>query len=126
MRVDRFESLSQYTDAVERQRWNFLREYGGPSKRYDWDAGVGYREAIRRTREGDPSLVGQYADKVDRMVNEFKMTDESRSAYLPSVAGTRVSVPDYLGGNPMCMRRKQKREIQNRSVNIYVNTTCHA
>ena len=126
MRVDRYDSLSQYTDAVETQRWNFTGDYGHGSKRSEWDAGVGYREAIRRTREGDPSLVGQYADKVDRMVSEFKMHDEQRAAYVPSVAGSRVVVPEYLGGSPMCMRRRQKRDIQTRSVNIYVNTTCHA
>ena len=104
MQVDRYDGIPSYLDAVKSLEQRFIGHYRDRrSLGREWDGGIGYEQAMQFSRDGDPSLVGKYADKVDQLVRDFKMHEGERNAYLPSVAGSRVSVPDYLGGNPMCM-----------------------
>jgi hypothetical protein len=58
---------------------------------------------------------------VDKLVDEFVIKDEIKQRYIPSMTGSRVSVPDYLAGSPRCMRQRKPSEIQTRSVNLFVN-----
>lgn len=137
MRVERFPSVENYADQVERQMalsksrsygsYDYYgSSYGGPSQGQSWDAGVGYAQAIQLAKKGDPLLVSKSSDQLDRLVNEYKLREEVRTSYKRSVMGTRVNVPEYLSGSPLCMRRKQASEMQVRSVSIYVSTTCAA
>ncbi len=135
MRVERFPTVEAYAATVEEtqlggrghhDRYSFGGSYGGGSQGYEWDGGVGFKDAIRFSKEGDPNIVSKYVSTVDKLVNEYQFRNDNRTAYRPSVAGSRVSVQDYLAGSPTSMRRRVPQEMQNRSVNIYVGTTCAA
>ena len=69
-------------------------------------------------RQGDPSIVPMVNDALSRITQGLNLEPVLR--YLPSVAGSRVSVPTYLAGNPQCMRRRQTTEFTTRHVCIYI------
>jgi hypothetical protein len=132
MRVERFSSVESYTQTVNSQNFS-KRDYGAmayghshQSEGQHWDAGVGFNRAIVMATEGDRTLVESTSADVDRLVTDFQIRQEPRRSYANSVAGSRVSVPEYLGGSPFCMKRRMPREMSNRSINIYVCTTCAA
>lgn len=134
MRVERFPSVEAYASTVEETQNRkssgssydsyYGDSYSGASQGYSWDGGLGFRDAIRMSKEGDPTIVSKYVSTVDKLVNEYQFRNDNRTGYRPSVAGSRVSVQDYLAGSPTCMRRRVPQEMQNRSVSIYVSTTC--
>jgi hypothetical protein len=130
MRIDRYSTVDEYIAKAEAikargSKWDY-NPYSGTSKGHSWDAGIGFEEACRRGREGDPSLVIQYTSEVDKLVNEFLVKDKPRRRYNPSMVGSRVSVPDYLAGSPLSMRRRMVQEIATRTVSIYVGIVCSA
>lgn len=83
-----------------------------------WDLGVSGKIAAEKAMTGDPELVQGYENMV-KDVEESYTGD--RACWVPSFAGTRVSVPDYLGGNPMAMRQRKRVQGSGRHVNIYVS-----
>lgn len=93
-----------------------------PSSDSSWDDGISGREATKRALEGDTSYVGSYESFIKNI--EEKIAPAARMGWAPSVAGSRVSVPAYLSGNPYNMRRRMVREKHSRHVNIYVGTLC--
>lgn len=142
MRVERYESVESYAKICLQKKEEWFRRggrdyldlfgesrdkgYRGYGNNMSWDLGVSYNQAIQLATKGDHSLVAKCAAQVDDLVNRFTIRQETKARYRPSVAGSRVSVPDYLAGSPMSMRRKVPSETQNRSVNVYVGTTSWA
>jgi hypothetical protein len=126
MRLERYYGVENYASLVEDKISKSSRYDGDYGYGNAWDSGVSFSKALQLAKEGDPSLVSQTSDTVDKLVNEFQMREEPKNRYLNAVAGSRVSVPEYLGGSPLCMKRKMKQEMAVRSINIYVATTCSA
>jgi|SRR5665213_898085 len=133
MRVERFDSVESYAAKVASQNFTYrgrlsYHSYGPGhgSRGHDWDAGLGFDQAIHLAKNGDPAMVSKYSDAVDKLVDDYQINQDNRKAYVSSVAGSRVSVPEYLGGSPRCMKRRAVREMSVRSVNVYVATTSWA
>lgn len=135
MRIEQFDSVESYAAQVSEKVGPQKRNtgYGGDSNHYStpsddhhWDGGVGYAAALERAIAGDPSLVDRYSHSVDKLVTDYKLSEQPRQAYISSIAGSRVSVPEYLAGSPRCMKRRAPQEMQTRTVNIFVSTTCSA
>lgn len=121
MRVERYNSVESYSRLVET-----AKDYQDMCPDLSWYGGISFNESLDKARVGDTSVVSDYQRKVDNLIDAMQNASEPRKIYENSVCGTRVSVPDYLGGNPFNMKRKVVREIENRSVHIYVSTTCSA
>src|SRR5271157_4042171 len=93
MRLERFDSVESYAQQVADKMANYrdyYNNYGGRSQGAHWDNGVGFKEAIDLSVQGDPSLVGQYSDFVDKLIDEYQLGQDVRKAYVSSVAGSRV------------------------------------
>lgn len=127
MRLERYDSIEGYAKLVakESSKSHGSSEYTGYNHS-SWNDGVSFKKSIQLAIEGDPALVSKYTEFVDKLVNDFTINQDVRKRYVSAVAGSRVSVPEYLGGSPYCMKRRMPREISTRSVNIYVSTTCSA
>jgi hypothetical protein len=128
MRIERWYGVENYAKAVEAQDWKRSYSYGpGKGSGYgSWDDNVGWDATMEFTKHGDPKLVSKVSDTVDKLVENFQITQVARKQYISSIAGSRVSVPEYLAGSPFCMKRRVPREMAVRSINIYVSTTCAA
>lgn len=115
--VFRFDSLAEYTrEAIA---------YDGPDSWHMPILGLD-REATRKFAvEGDPTLTAKATAMLDGLAKTV-IRGDMRAAYVASVAGTRVNVPDYLSGSPTCMRRRVKVERPTRCVRIYFNATATA
>ncbi len=116
----RHDSLPAYLDHLKDHQLYRDHGFGG----YSWDNGVNGKEAVSRATNGDPTIVNTMTTILDKITPSD--ANGSRSAYVPSIAGSRVSVPDYLAGSPTCMRRRTRVESSQRHVSIYVDGTCSA
>ena len=67
---------------------------------------------------GHPVFVKPAQDLASKL--STGVATSQRFGFVPSLAGTRVSVQSYLGGNPMAMRARRRIEGQNRHVSVYV------
>jgi hypothetical protein len=90
-----------------------------------WDKEVSPIEAWDLAMKGDLSVVSRATGAVDKL-NANTVAMSPRAAFLPDFAGSRVSVPRYLGGVPTAMMRRQKAELANPHVSIYVGIVCSA
>lgn len=118
MKIERFESVPSFCAHVRKIG---VRESGNG---HEWDLGVSGPEALKRGEMGDPTIATETSAIMDRIVPSFR--EEEASRWVAAPMGTRVSVPEYLGGNPMCMRRRAKRETTARHLSIYVDLGCAA
>ncbi len=121
---DSVEDLAEYTETSS--SCTFKRGVYGSyerSKGSDWDGGLSGKAALKIAREGLPNLVAG-ALTLANSINEFNSAD--KPAWSPSPCGQRLSVPEYLSGNPFHMRRKTPRDINSRHVRIFVDATSSA
>lgn len=102
------------------------KDYLGKCGRGDpsWDLGVSGVDALRLSIHGDSRYVGRATAHYDLMVNTVGSGLVKRQ--LPSLVGSTVCVPAYLGGSPRAMRRRVHAEGQPRHVRIYClqSTSC--
>lgn len=145
MKIERFDSVESYSrlalakslnknnrniNRANNYGYSFNSHNSNPyfckSQGKEWDNGLSFQEAVSRGEKGDPGLVSSYIKDVDRLVNEFNFRDDFKNKYVSSVAGSRVSIPDYLFGSPRSMKRRAPQETTVRSVNIYVGLVCAA
>jgi hypothetical protein len=75
-------------------------------------------DTMRFCREGNDRLVPEAEKLIERFAAEL---DTSRAAWLPDIAGAYPVVPEFLAGNPECMRRRQVVASEVAPLNIYVN-----
>lgn len=112
-----WESVHDYVTKVDAELDGYGKSYhDGVGK--EWDDGVKYTEAIRRAKEGDPAMVSPATDTMRRVAPIID--DNLRMCNLRTLCGTRVSVPDYLGGSPRCMVRRVKAPRMVPHVNLFV------
>lgn len=95
--------------------WNCSR--GGP-----WDLGVSGADAARYALRGNPELLSRATVELQGIHANVGVTTRRRMSY--DVCGGSCSVPRYLQGNPLSMRRAKP--AVNRVVNVWVNPACSA
>jgi hypothetical protein len=118
--VRRFNSVYDY---VQVMKPIIARTGGSEQNDQSWSDNVSTHEAMRLAVEGMPGL----ASKMSGIVDHLWRTDISadrRKKYRPSLAGSRVSVPEYLGGSPTCMRQRMNADTAVQAITMYVNMTC--
>jgi hypothetical protein len=116
-KIVRFDSVDAFADkvaAVGKRAGQFWGARGAC-----WDGGVGGDDALRMAREGSSAMATSTLANLTHL--ESTMGASVRSRFAPSVAGSRVCVPDYLSGRPTCMRRRTRVESESRHVNVYVS-----
>lgn len=86
----------------------------------NWRTGVtDFDETFRLAHVGDDSIVAQ----AEKLMDEFNFVAETTGKhYEPSHCGAFPVVPDYLRGDPMCMR--QMRTVTNESMPIRIAVGC--
>jgi hypothetical protein len=89
-----------------------------------WDGGVNPKEAMRRGRDGDPSLVREYEGHIQDLT--ATMRGETGPAWVLDVMGSTPCSPAVVAGHPMAMRRRVKRTAPARTARIYVSLICSA
>ncbi len=113
------ELVTQAQDKATRSAyWNSF------GKSNAWDLNISSPEACKRALDGDLSLVASATDAVDKIKTHFSDVPRLRTA--AAFEGSHVSVPAYLSGAPMAMRKRVKRPEAAPTVAIYVGTTCSA
>lgn len=118
----RYPSVDAYMDQVK-ANWKPYPHYPGPDA--NWNGGLTMDESLYRAVHGDLSLVSAATDAIEKVLAS-QVAPAKRNRYVPSCVGTRVSVPDYLGGNPCSMRRKRPTEIHCQSARIFVSVSSSA
>lgn len=124
--IHRFASVAEFIETCQKdivKGWEWT-SYGDPT----WN-GIAYEkqagpEACKLALEGDPNLKASTSEAMSRLVPQY--VEGSTRRWAPSIAGSRVCIPEYLSGNPMCMRRRVPRESITRHMNVYVAVGCQA
>ncbi len=115
----RYNSVIEYLAAVQEiSASNVLNRY---SSSRSWDMGVTGSAAMELAANGDPSIVAEWEGQIEHV--QEASSEAPRPLWTPSMLGPRVSVPAYLAGSPMCMRRRKRPENITRHVSVYVSTT---
>lgn len=115
----RYDSILDFVTRMSRRPG-----YTDRSADRSWNNNVSGAESLKRAENGDPSLVPLYNDILGRISPVAIEGFETR--WLPTVAGPRVSVPDYLAGNPFDMRRRTRTAAVPPTVEIYFNLGIQA
>lgn len=113
-----FDSVEEFAHTVAAQCQGTRTWSNDWNNEHSWALGLNAKTACERAVSGDASLVAGVSDLVERVSAQQGST--LRAVWEPSVAGNRISVPDYLAGSPTCMRRRVKREANTRAINVYV------
>jgi hypothetical protein len=118
--VLKFDSMHAFMAAFHAK----VRHHSAGEMPESWNLKTDWRAAAVKAVEGDPTLAG-LADQTIEKIN-VTIGDVERPIDAPSVAGYRVVVPDFLGGNPRNMRKRAKAERQAQHVTIYVSVIASA
>jgi hypothetical protein len=119
--ADVHERFATEADAVSFCKRNYLSGYEADRH---WNAGVGWAESVRRTIEGDTSLVAQAQEWADKF--EADVDDAQRKTYVNAVSGSSVRVAAFLSGDARCMRKRVRDTAASRVVRIFVNIASSA
>ncbi len=115
-------------------RWPSIHAYAAectekhahrPSQSWNWDLSVDGDRALQLAVKGDESIAARAVAAVDKL-NATTFCEASAMAYTPDFAGSRVSVPRYLGGAPNAMMRRRAVEKVIPHVNVFVGVVAHA
>lgn len=119
--VERFDSVAEF---MAKARKTVKDHHAASYKSDDWSLGLSWEEAYKKTEEGDPGMAERTAETIEAI--NLGLGPVERAAAIPSVAGYRVVVPDFLGGNPRSMRRRAPQEQIRQHVTIYVGIYASA
>lgn len=114
----RWESVESYVLKVTEEMGSFGPEYARDRTSDHWSAGLSFAQAKERALKGDPSLVGIATKALEKV--SPSIGDAVRLQNVRTICGTRVSVPDYLGGSPLSMVKRVRAARQTTHVNIFV------
>ena len=117
--VLRFESVGEAARYVENGTSKATKDYkdNSASKFY----GIGWDKMRKVMRHGDPEAVARVQKVLDKVDASFR--DRESVQWLPSVAGAYPVVPDFLAGNPECMRQRQNIEDDRSPLRIFFSVT---
>lgn len=117
-RIIRHESVAAYAQGNASP---YCHASGGQA----WDMGVGPARAAELAVKGDSALVRASEAIIADVTTVCGEADTL--VWSPAIAGARVHVPSYIGGNPQCMRRPVRRASESpMHVNVYVELGCFA
>ena len=83
-----------------------------------WSGGT-LRECVRRTRDGDATLVAQSEALMAKF--EGLVFPTHRREWVADVTGYVPNVPAHIAGHPASMRRRAKREAEAAPVAVFVD-----
>lgn len=86
--------------------------------------GRGWNDTRSVMQNGDNAAVQRITNILDKVDASFR--DREAVQWLPSVAGAYPVVPDFLAGNPECMRYRQPVEDDRSPIRIFVGITVSA
>lgn len=119
--LERFESWQSFVVKCEKLKdgsYNF-----NEGNNSEWYGRISYNKALDLARKGDESTVKD-ADKIlDKLAAVYMGAEITQ--WMPSIQGAYPMVPEYLAGEPQCMRRIAPTGDVS-PINIYVSTTCSA
>ncbi len=127
----RYESLTAFIEQWEKLPDDVRRTYAADGKYPSsygvdsWALGIEADECSAKARQGDAGITEKVRMGLDKL-DLSKIAESYGIAWRPAVVGQRVSVGDYLTGNPMCMRRRMKTDAAVRHVHIYAETATSA
>jgi hypothetical protein len=116
MPVKLFDSMSAIADYAQANNPPFAL----PA---DWAGGT-LAECVKRTREGDATLVAES----DELLAKFEALTflSPRKKWLSDVAGHVPNVPSFIAGLPQAMRRRAKRPNEAAPVTVLVDVGVSA
>src|SRR6185369_5097451 len=121
MTILRFDSVAEFLEASKKSStWDQIEGCSSTQ----WDLNVRGPEARKRALSGDIEIASKAMKALENL--DIECDETLKLAFMPSVAGSRVCVPAYLAGNPMCMRQRKRTEQVTRHVSVYVDMTCSA
>lgn len=112
-----FESAAEFADAFTEMRGGNLH-----TEARDWTGGESERDAVEMMRKGDTSAVAAAQEMLGKLENEIDI-ESLRPQWQHAVCGAFVNVPDFLSGEPECMRRMQITETDSAPIRVFVATT---
>jgi hypothetical protein len=115
-KVYRFESVDNFIAACRTEVKS--RPAATNYHDHDWALGLTWQQAYTKAVEGDSGLARGMAESIEKI--NLGIGPVERMSDSPSVAGYRVVVPDFLGGNPRNMRRRVAAERQLPHVCLYI------
>ncbi len=86
--------------------------------------GLTYEEAKVKAIQGDDTNVAQAQALIERIEHETPETPVS--AWVPNVFGAFPCVPEYLAGNPFCMRSRVSVADESNPIALYVPISAMA
>jgi hypothetical protein len=119
--IRRFDSLSEFLQIAKEHGSKSYGMWRNQSNGNHWDGGISSAKALELAENGSLDMVSS----ADMFLHQLETNIENAPivSYVPSVYGSRVSVPAYLSGVPNCMRRRVIKEGSARQVSIYVSLT---
>jgi hypothetical protein len=120
--VVRFDSVGEAVRFVTASKSPAIGEYrdGGKSDFYgrDW-------KAVQKLQaHGDPEAVKRVTKILDQIDVSFR--DREKDAWVPGVAGAYPVVPEFLSGEPECMRHRQPVTDDRSPLRIYLGICVSA
>lgn len=114
-----YDSLTDFLGAAKGVGLKRYREHEATR----WVGYATYDDCLGDAVNGDEKLVPEAEKLLEKLDADVEI---SRARWIPAVSGAYVSVPDYLAGLPMSMRRRKAAADDIAPVRVYVSTTCSA
>lgn len=90
----------------------------------DWYGNMSYSQSLKCLREGDLSGVA----KSDKLLSEIELLVPMSKAYITrnDVVGAVPNVPEFISGNPYCMRRRVRTASNTAPLSVFVDLPAQA
>lgn len=117
----------KYTHAIHRYTYQTFADAAKAAPPHswstDWCGGLNRTETVHHTLYGDDSNV----PKANALLSKLQGTIETpRARWTPAVAGCFPVVPEYLAGQPTCMRQRQRIRDAGNPITIYASIMASA
>lgn len=89
-----------------------------------WFGNKSLKQALDLSIHGDDSTVEKAQELIDKLA--IPSIETSRDVWSPTIAGAYPMVPEYLAGEPQCMRRRMSEQSDVAPVNVYLNICASA
>lgn len=113
--IQRYESVAEMArDTAARGALNVYEDTSGAR----WYNNETAAETVDYAQRGDDRLVAEAERLIDQLSASIELPD---LAWQPDVCGAYPIVPEFLSGQPDCMRRRLPQEQERSPVSIYVD-----
>lgn len=111
----KWESVQAFTNEIS-QNLTAGNKYHAKSS---WLGNKTLEQALDLSIHGDDSTAAKAQKLIDKL--EIPSIETLRDVWLPGIAGAYPIVPEYLSGEPQCMRQRMNEQSDVAPVNIYLN-----